>query len=70
MMPDRQLRRRLLHCVNAFAALAASVVVLGLLGARHGNLPALGPAMMPGHSAGATNATGSSSGMVSWELRP
>jgi hypothetical protein len=70
MMPDRQLRRRLLRCVNALAALAASVVVLGSLGARHGTIPALGPALMPGHGAGAASAVASSSGMVSRELRP
>jgi penicillin amidase len=50
MMPERRrARRQLFRYGNALVALAASAVVLGLLAAGHGSLPALGSALVPGH---------------------
>ena len=53
-MTDIERRRRSLELRrygNAAVALVASVVVLALLGAGLGTLPALGPALVPGHGA-------------------
>jgi hypothetical protein len=43
--------RRGLLIANAVAALAVSVGLLALLGAGGGDLPALGPMLVPGHGA-------------------
>lgn len=60
MMQDRQLAHRLRRYGNGLAAMLASALVLGLLAAGHGTIPALGPALVPGHGAWAPNATDSS----------
>jgi penicillin amidase len=51
MMPERRHARPLGQYGNAAAALLASILVLGLLGAGLKTLPALGPALVPGHGA-------------------
>ena len=51
MMPERRHARPLRRYGNAAAALLASILVLGLLGAGLKTIPALGPALVPGHGA-------------------
>src|SRR5580700_4856318 len=51
MMPERRHARPLGQYGNAAAALLASILVLGLLGAGLRTIPALGPALVPGHGA-------------------
>ncbi len=50
--------RRLLQYGNGVVALAASCSLLGLLGAGLGAVPALGPALVPGHGAWTSAAGG------------
>ena len=51
MMPERQHARSLHQYGNAAAALLVSILILGLLGAGLKTIPALGPALVPGHGA-------------------
>jgi penicillin amidase len=51
MMPERRRSRPLRQYGNVAAALLASAIVLGLLGAGLATVPALGPALVPGHGA-------------------
>jgi penicillin G amidase len=48
--------RKLLQDGNAVVAVAAAALVLGLLAVGHGSLPALGPALVPGHGVWASAA--------------
>jgi penicillin amidase len=48
-MDRRRHSRRLFRYGNGIAAVAAAAIVLGFLGAGHGSVPALGPALVPGH---------------------
>src|SRR5262249_35195753 len=51
MMPARRSARPLQQYGNAAAALLAAIVVLVVLGAGVQTIPALGPALVPGHGA-------------------
>ena len=51
MMPARRPARPLQHYGNAAAAMLAAIVVLVVLGAGVQTIPALGPALVPGHGA-------------------
>jgi hypothetical protein len=48
---QRRPHRRFGRAVNLTAALAVSVVLLGILGFGYGTIPALGPALDPGRGA-------------------
>jgi penicillin G amidase len=52
----RRRSRKLFRFGNGVVAVAAAAIVLGLLAAGHGSLPALGPALVPGHGVWASAA--------------
>jgi penicillin amidase len=58
MMLERRRTRQLRRYGNGVAALAASIAVLGLLGAGLKTIPALGAALVPGHGAWTSAAGG------------
>lgn len=58
MMPGRLRSRRLRRAAHAAIALAASTGLLVLLGAGYGEIPALGPALVPGRGAWTSAAGG------------
>ena len=56
VMP-RHAWRRLFQYGNVAAAAAVSGAMLAVLGAGHGAIPALGPALVPGHGVWAVHQT-------------
>lgn len=73
--------RAIFHAWNRVVALAVSACLLALLGFGVGTVPALGPALVPGHGAWRSAApvrqtrslaelTSPASGATNWELRP
>ena len=58
MLPERARSWQVGRVIHAVIALCASAAVLGLLAFGYGQIPALGPALVPGHGAWTSSAGG------------
>jgi penicillin amidase len=58
MMPGRRRARQARRVIHALIALSASAAVLGVLAFGYGTIPALGPALDPGHGVWTSAAAG------------